>query len=228
MTDAEGEAFAALLDTELDEAVRQTDAVRMRSFPHRGRCAVGTQDNKREATMTALVCLPGIYDSGPAHWQTLWEAADPSIVRFAPSDWDEPRVDDWVSALDAVVGAAGGPPVLIAHSLACLLVPIWAARSSLPAAGALLVAPTDPQGAAFPVAALEFADFPRAPLRFPALVVGSLNDHYATAEWVHGYAHDLGADFVVAGALGHINADSGLGDWEQGRGLLDAFCASLS
>jgi predicted alpha/beta hydrolase family esterase len=168
----------------------------------------------------SLITLPGIYNSGPTHWQTLWEA-DGCMTRFAPRDWDAPQVDDWVTALDAAVAAAPEPPVLIAHSLACLLVPIWAARTDLAAAGAFLVAPVDPDEAAFPTTADEFRDFPRSPLPFPSLVVGSLNDHYATTAWAHTFAVDLGADFVVAGALGHINADSGLGDWPQGRMLLE-------
>jgi predicted alpha/beta hydrolase family esterase len=29
----------------------------------------------------------------------------------------------------------------------------------------------------------------------------------------------------VIGAKGHINAESGLGAWAEGRRLLDAFCA---
>lgn len=175
-----------------------------------------------------MIVLPGIYTSGPTHWQTLWEAADPQFVRFAPSDWDQPTVADWVGALDAAVADAPVPPVLVAHSLACLLVPIWAATSRLSVAGAFMVAPVNPAEPAFPEAASEFADFPRDRLPFPALVVGSRNDHYATAEWAHTFAADLGAGFVVAGALGHINADSGLGDWPQGRRLLDAFVAGLA
>jgi len=34
-----------------------------------------------------------------------------------------------------------------------------------------------------------------------------------------------GADFVDAGALGHINAESRLGDWPAGRRALDALLA---
>ena len=174
-----------------------------------------------------LVNLPGISDSGPTHWQTLWEQHDPAISRFAPSDWDRPRVDDWVAAVDVAVAGAQAP-VLVAHSLACLLVPIWAQRSVLPVTGAFLVAPVNPTAAAFPAEAFEFASFPRVPLRFPALVVGSRDDPYASASWAHEFAADLGADFVLAGALGHINADSGLGDWEQGQALLASFQAGLS
>ncbi len=171
-----------------------------------------------------FVLLPGIYNSGPTHWQTLWEASEPQrFSRFEPSDWDHPRRGDWIAALQSSVSRAGTPPVLVAHSLACLLVPMWAAGPHSPVAGAVLVAPADPASSQFPVDAHEFRDVPRDPLPFPALVVGSTDDQYATSEWSAAFATDLGASFVDAGALGHINADSGLGDWPQGKGLLREF-----
>ncbi len=175
----------------------------------------------------SLILLPGIYNSGPTHWQTLWEAADPAFVRFEPPDWDVPVRSEWIAALEAAVVAAPEPPVLVAHSLSCLLVPMWAAESRSPVAGAFLVAPVDPAEPAFPEAADQFRDVPREPLPFPSLVVGSLDDHYADVEFARAFAADLGAQFVVAGALGHINADSGLGDWPQGRELLAGFVAGL-
>lgn len=178
------------------------------------------------ADVTSFIVLPGIYNSGPTHWQTRWEQ-DPAFVRFAPTDWDVPTRGDWVAALEAAVAAAPEPPILVAHSLACLLVPIWASGSKSSVSGAMLVAPVDPAAEAFPEAAEEFAKFPREPLPFPSLVVGSLNDHHATEEYVRGFAADLRAECVIAGALGHINADSGLGDWPQGRELLAGFVAGL-
>jgi predicted alpha/beta hydrolase family esterase len=63
-------------------------------------------------------------------------------------------------------------------------------------------------------------------LPFPSLVVGSVDDPYATVDFARGLAADWGSDFVVAGALGHINADSGLGDWPQGRKFLADLLAS--
>jgi hypothetical protein len=179
------------------------------------------------ATRTPFVVLPGIYDSGPAHWQTRWEQSLHGLTRFTPSDWDHPRGQDWCDALERAVRASGEPPVLIAHSLACLLVPMWAETSGAPVAGAMLVAPVDPAADAFPPQAREIDRVPQTPLRFPALVVGSRNDPYATAEYSSDLAAVLGAGFVDAGALGHINADSGLGDWPQGQHLLAAFCAGL-
>ena len=53
----------------------------------------------------SLILMPGIWNSGPTHWQTLWEAADPAIVRFEPSDWDVPVRSEWIAALEAAEGA---------------------------------------------------------------------------------------------------------------------------
>ena len=105
--------------------------------------------------------------------------------------------------------------------------PLWAAASDLAVTGAVLVAPVDPESAAFPVDAHEFRDVPRTALRFPTVVVGSDDDPYATAAWSRRFAADLGARFVGAGRLGHINADSGLGDWPWGRDLVAGFHADL-
>jgi hypothetical protein len=99
--------------------------------------------------VTSYVMLPGIYNSGPTHWQTLWES-DRSFVRFEPPDWDEPVRAEWIAALETAVASAPEPPVLVAHSLSCLLVPTWAAESDTPVAGAFLVTPVDPAAPVFP------------------------------------------------------------------------------
>ncbi|MEI2717037.1 MAG: alpha/beta fold hydrolase [Candidatus Nanopelagicales bacterium] len=181
--------------------------------------------------VTPGVMAPGICDSGPTHWQTLWEEREPGrFTRFSPSDWDRPQLDDWIAALDHAVRGVGRPPVIVAHSLSCLLVPLWA--DSVPDAaavvtGALLVAPVDPDGPAFPAPAHEFRHRVRGRLPFACLVVGSQNDHYASPGWTRAFATELGARHVDAGAVGHINADSELADWPQGRVLLDDFIAGL-
>lgn len=177
---------------------------------------------------TGIVILPGIYGSGPTHWQTLWEQAHPDRVRrFAPSDWDRPRRADWIAALDRAVAHSPQPPLVVAHSLSCLLVAMWAGAAPRPLRGAVLVAPVDPAAEAFPDDAADFREFDRTPLPFPAVVVGSDDDPYATAQWSRRFADDLGAAFVNAGPFGHLNADSALGDWPWGRGLVAGFASSL-
>jgi len=177
--------------------------------------------------MRDIITLPGIGGSDHAHWQTAWEQADARFTRFQPASWDEPDLDDWMEALERAVGGRGQPPVLVAHSLACLLVSHWASQSPSRVAGAFLVSVPDPNGRRFPTAAAPFGSAPCEPLRFPSLIVASTDDPYATLDHTRQSALAWQCGLVVAGALGHINASSGLGHWPQGRALLDAFCAGL-
>ena len=176
--------------------------------------------------MATSIIVPGIGGSGEAHWQTRWQRRDPGMVRFAPASWDAPDLADWIEALDRAVLAAPCPPFLVAHSLACLLVPHWrAARPGRRIAGAFLVAVPDPEGPAFPAEAASFRGVPEGRLGFPALVVASTDDLYGPPEHARRRAEGWGAGLVVAGALGHINAASGLGDWPLGSQLFAAFRA---
>jgi hypothetical protein len=107
---------------------------------------------------------------------------------------------------------------LVAHSLGCLLVAAWAAQSQHTARvkGALLVAPPDTARADMPPQMAGWRPIARARLPFPAVVVYSEDDSFCSAERALGLAADWGAEAVSLGAAGHINADSGLGDWPAG------------
>lgn len=175
-----------------------------------------------------VILLPGIGGSGPDHWQSHWERSDPDMTRFAPSDWDRPGLADWCEALDRAVDALDQPPILVAHSLACLLVVHWAAaaRETL-VSGAMLVAVPDPSGPAFPDAARSFAQVPEQTLPFPSLIVASVNDPYGTVDHSERRARQWGSRLIAMGPLGHINAASNLSDWPAGGELLAAFRAEL-
>ncbi|MBP5858385.1 serine hydrolase family protein [Marivibrio halodurans] len=175
--------------------------------------------------MIPVITLPGIGGSGPTHWQSAWEAKDPTIVRFQPARWDRPDLADWIASLDSAVAAAPAAPLLVAHSLACLLVAHWAARGARPVRGAFLVCVPDPRSAAFPVEAREFDDVPGGRLPFPALVVASTDDPFGTIDYSKARAEQWGAGHVSVGAHGHLNAASNLGDWPQGTALFEAFRA---
>jgi predicted alpha/beta hydrolase family esterase len=178
--------------------------------------------------MTDIVILPGIGGSGELHWQTRWEKTNPRCRRFQPTDWNRPELEDWLSALDRAVGAAPKPPLLVAHSLACLLVAHWQQVSTAPVAGAFLVAVPNPQGEAFPVEAASFAGPPPTKFRFPSLIIASANDPYGTIEYARGRAKQWGSGIVDVGELGHINEASGLEDWPQGKALVTAFAAGVA
>jgi len=173
-----------------------------------------------------LLILSGIYNSGPEHWQTLWQRDDPTIQKLEHRDWDTPDCHEWVRELEHTVSQLGPDLVLVAHSLACLMVAHWAATTRLRIKAALLVSVPDPDGPAFPADAKNFSHVPLQPLPFPSIVVSSTNDPYGTQQHMEKCAKSWGSEFVSVGALGHINADSQLGNWEQGKALLQRVCRS--
>ncbi|SIT44795.1 conserved hypothetical protein [Paraburkholderia ribeironis] len=174
-----------------------------------------------EQKLDTLV-LPGYQNSGAGHWQTRWEALDPAFVRVQMPDWDHPVRDAWCRTLDAAVAAADAPLRFAAHSLGCLTIAFWASRYAsatqlVKVAGALLVAVPDPAGADFPRHASGFALVPLTRLPFTTMVVASSDDPYGGVPFARTCANGWGSRWMEIGARGHINADSGLGDWDDGR-----------
>ena len=172
--------------------------------------------------MPAILIVPGLGGSGPEHWQTHWEERDPRCVRVLQDDWDSPDRERWCARLEQAVCAAAGDVVLVAHSLGCLTVAHWARGGSVAAVrGALLVAPPDVESLERCPSALHgFAPMPRETLPFPSILVASRDDVYADISCARSLADAWGARFVDVGEQGHINAESRLGDWAEGRALL--------
>lgn len=177
------------------------------------------------ALAPTVLIVPGLNGSGPDHWQSAWERERGDCRRADLGEWHDPEPARWVARLDAAVRAISGPVVLAAHSLGCIATALWA--KNRPAddhvVGALLVAPCDPEAANACEHLRRFAPTPRTRLPFPSTVIASTNDPYATAARSGELAHDWGADFINAGALGHINARSGLGAWTDGQRVLHKF-----
>jgi uncharacterized protein len=169
---------------------------------------------------TNVLILPGIGSSGLRHWQTLWEQLNPSFKRVEQRDWETPVCSDWVENLEQAVAQSGPDTVLVAHSMACLLVAQWAARTTRPIRGALLVAVPDPASPCFPDGARGFAPLPPKRLAFPSIVVASSNDPYASLDFSRRCAGQWGSRFITIGDAGHVNADSGFGEWPEGFELL--------
>jgi predicted alpha/beta hydrolase family esterase len=110
-----------------------------------------------------------------------------------------------------------GPVVLVAHSLGCMAavhLPEWAATR---VQAALLVAPADPERRG-PLA--DFAPVPSHPLPYRNIVVASDNDPHCPVRLATAYARAWGSDLVKLVGAGHINVDSGHGEWPLGWGLL--------
>ena len=169
-------------------------------------------------TDSDVLILPGWQNSGPQHWQSRWEALY-GYQRVEQQDWMRPLRGDWIARLEEVLLARASPMWLVGHSLGCLLVAAWAAHSkqTTRVAGALLVAPGDPELPVLRAALRSWAPVQQVRLPFPALLVGSSNDPYCSLARAQQFASDWGARFVSLGARGHLNADSGLGDWLEGH-----------
>lgn len=168
-----------------------------------------------------IVVVPGIGNSGSQHWQTIWEQRHDNFVRIQVPDWDAPQCNDWCEAINNAIRLHGASTIVVAHSLGCLAFAHWAAQSGIEIHGALLVAVPDPTGALFPGSASGFATMPATRFAFPSIVVASENDPYAQINFARQCAQEWGSRFVSAGASGHLNGASGLGDWPQGQDLLN-------
>lgn len=181
------------------------------------------QEGPHEA-MTETIILPGIGGSCRNHWQSYWEAANPSFRRFRPNNWNQPDQENWITALGDAIKAASEPPLIIAHSLGCLLVAHAAQRNIGSIRGAFLVSVPDPDGAVFPREAKSFGRVPYEPLPFASLIVASTDDPLGSLTYARKCALAWQSELIEIGAHGHINAESGLGAWHEGLALYRQFC----
>jgi predicted alpha/beta hydrolase family esterase len=171
---------------------------------------------------TRFFIVPGLGNSGPAHWQTYFGRVHPEFTRIEQREWDAPDRAEWVATIErALAGEDLTQVVLIAHSLGCITVAHWAAAHGHRIKGALLVAPSDVETAhyaAFPTTG--FGPMPLQRLPFPSKVVTSTTDQWVSEARARQFAAAWGSELVVIGDAGHINADSGYGDWPAGLALL--------
>ena len=174
-----------------------------------------------ERVQPRVLILPGWQDSGPTHWQSHWEALY-GYRRVEQSDWLWPRRGDWMARLDEVLLEDETPAVLVAHSLGCHLVAAWAAHTQHAARvrAALLVAPSDLQRDDTPPNLYNWRPVVRQRLPFVSLLVASSDDPLCGQSEAAALAADWGSAWCLLGAHGHINGDSGLGDWEAGHAML--------
>ncbi len=173
-----------------------------------------------------LLIVPGLGGSGPDHWQSIWQERL-GATRFQPASWERPDRADWLAALRAAVDACPAPPVLVAHSLGCHAVADLLHAAPGSAAGALLVAPPDLDRADAPEEVRSFRPARRQPLDVPAVLVASEDDPYAALPALSRLALDWRVPLIDVGPLGHVNAESGIGGWPEGRALLDDLLAAV-
>ena len=171
-----------------------------------------------------ILTIPGLNNSGPTHWQSLWERRFAPCERVELGQWDSPDKDLWVDRIADAIGVEPDPVLIVAHSLGCHAFAHWFAGASNIArdriVGALLVAPPDLTQLRRNHRIVGFADSPALSSQTPMIVVASDDDPYAKTAHVWRLSRHWDARFVNAGPFGHINADSGIGDWPYGQYLL--------
>lgn len=171
-----------------------------------------------------VLLLPGWQNSDAEHWQSRWQQRY-GYERLEQHNWLHPLRGDWSARLQDAVLDSPHPLVLVAHSLGCILTAWWAAHAAPQALAkvraALLVAPGDVERPDVHAQLSGWAPIARQRLPFASVLVGSHNDPYCSLERAQQLAQCWGSRWVDAGAAGHINSASGLGDWDAGHALLN-------
>jgi predicted alpha/beta hydrolase family esterase len=169
----------------------------------------------------AYLILHGYQASGPGHWQT-WLAGrlrsgEATVAYPDLPDADAPQLATWLEALDGELAALSEPPVVLCHSLACLLWLHHAAGGGKPASRVLLAAPPSRDGAPDVLASFFPPPLDAAALAASApdgaRIVCSDDDPYCPEGAVDLYARPLGVAADVLSGRGHLNPDAGLGPW---------------
>jgi predicted alpha/beta hydrolase family esterase len=168
----------------------------------------------------SYLILHGYQGSGPGHWQT-WlagrlRAADAHVSFPDLPDADQPQLRSWLDALARELDALQEPPVVLCHSLACLLWLHHAAAGGEAAERVLMVAPPSPQSELEPLQSFLPPPFDAEALHASApegvRLVCADDDPYCPEGAQVAYAPlQLATDVIHGG--GHLNPDAGLGPW---------------
>lgn len=160
--------------------------------------------------------LPGLYNSGPTHWQTYWEN-EYGFTRINQKEWNEPVCSDWLSTIEsALENTDHSKIILIGHSTSCCTIVKWAETFKHVIKGALLVAPSDTESIHYPAGPKGFAPMPSFQLPFPSIIITSDNDEVISVERAKTFSDNWGSELVVVENGGHLGGDANLGLWSFG------------
>lgn len=171
-----------------------------------------------------FIIVPGWRDSGPGHWQSLWAERLDDAVRVQQDDWITPSRQAWVASIARTILLQNEPVVIVAHSLGCIATTHLPADAAARIQGALLVAPADPERRSI---LSDFAPVPARKLPYRSVLVASSNDPYCPVRLAGAYARAWGSEFVRIQNGGHINIESGHGEWPLGAALLQSLAGDV-
>lgn len=174
-----------------------------------------------------ILIVPGYRGSDSNHWQSWLEARLPRARRVRRIDWQRPVISEWAGEVRREIQTARRPLWVVAHSFGCLASVIAINDRPEKVLGAILVAPADPRRfhllghtGDHPVVSITRQSLvtvdqvlPTGPLSVPGLLVSSDNDPWLHADQAVQLAASWGLPQVSAGAVGHINSESGFGPW---------------
>ena len=177
-----------------------------------------------------IIFVPGYGNSLAGHWQRFWFEEFVGSYWVEQEDWAYPDKNKWVATLDSVVDSLSGPTIFITHSLGGNTVAQWCQRYPEKAAmikGAFFVGVPDVQRDDFPDVITGYNTPPFDPLPFQSVMCASNNDPYCRVERAYFFAGHWGCELIPVGALGHINAESNIGDWPEGKALFEVFINTI-
>lgn len=178
---------------------------------------------RRPSRLVPTLVIPGWNGSGPGHWQTWLEERSAEYgrptMRPAFADLEHPDLAQWLTALrEVLAGLPADGYDVVAHSLGAVL---WLHHvtdtgDSPRAARVALVSPPDP-ATGIP----ELAGFFPPPLDIDTVrrgadgtvLVAGDDDPYLPNGIAAGYGLPLKMATTVIAGGGHLNEESGYGEW---------------
>ena len=164
-----------------------------------------------------VLLLHGWGGSNSPHWQS-WLAGELAkeygyINFFCFSDFDTPSLDVWKSELIATLEDFR-PDIVICHSLANTLWFHLCNTSTLKMIETLyLVAPPSLHCKVAEIKEFFPQDVPQNLFAKEVLLIGSTNDPYMSTHELYELQKVLDVELKILENAGHINGDSGFGEW---------------
>ncbi len=165
--------------------------------------------------MNKVLLVPGLHNSGPDHWQSRWHQQFPQWQRMLDLPWDKPDLTAWSAKLASKLRSRRSRVHLVAHSFGALTAIAAARLQPDKVSSILIVAPADP--ARFGIQDEVLA----GSIKVSAQLIASRNDPWMSFERAEYWSRQWQVPLFDAGEVGHINAQSGHGEWSQGLNLLN-------
>lgn len=166
---------------------------------------------------TPVVIVPGLNNSDENHWQSLWQAVLPNTSRVHVEDWHVADLDKWRAATLTHLKQLKKPALLISHSFGALASASIAYDFPSQVAGALLVAPADPNKFGID------SRLPDSALPVTSHFIASDSDPWLSEAAAERLASRWQTGYHLTRGLGHINSASHIGLWQDGLAQLEQF-----